>query len=225
MIYSVALISAHRGGAPVDGETAADRYRRAIALGVDYVEFDVRRNVDGVCVICHDADIAKQLPSEVMTFDQLLEIAGGKVGLHLDLKETGYEDLVVNRALECSPLDMLVITGDDATVAGVKRKFPQVRTGLSLGQDLEGAPPWVTVPVRLGELFPRRRLKACGADFVAVHKQLASLNVLGYCARFGMPAWVWTVDEEAEMRRFLADPRVTALITDRPELALRLRTK
>ncbi|HMJ39260.1 MAG TPA: glycerophosphodiester phosphodiesterase family protein, partial [Verrucomicrobiae bacterium] len=36
------------------GVSAADRYRHAIALGVDYVEFDVRRTKDGMTVIFHD---------------------------------------------------------------------------------------------------------------------------------------------------------------------------
>jgi glycerophosphoryl diester phosphodiesterase len=34
---------------------------------------------------------------------------------------------------------------------------------------------------------------------------------------------VWTVNDEPQMRRFLADPRVAVLITDRPRHALRLR--
>ena len=217
------LISAHRGGDIVDGEWAGDRYRRAIALGVDYVEFDVRRSTDGVCVICHDPDLTQQLHSEAMTLDELLEVTAGRVGLHLDLKEAGYEALVVDTVLEACPVEKLVITGADSVVRAVKERFPQVRAGLSLGEELTGAAPWVKARVRLGELFPRRRVAWSHADFVAVHRRLAQLNVLRYCESAGLPAWVWTVDEEPEIARFLADSRVTTLITDRPEVALRLR--
>ncbi|HEY0830064.1 MAG TPA: hypothetical protein VGE99_02900 [Candidatus Dormibacteraeota bacterium] len=77
--------------------------------------------------------------------------------------------------------------------------------------------------MRLSELFPRRRFERCHADFVAVHQQLARLAVLGYCERQGMDAWVWTVDDEQGITRFLADPRVTVLITNHPEVAMRLR--
>ena len=49
-----ALISAHRGSCGVTGLPAAERYDRAIALGVDYVELDVRRTADGVYVNYHD---------------------------------------------------------------------------------------------------------------------------------------------------------------------------
>lgn len=232
------LISAHRGACGVEGIGAAERYRRAIELGVDYVEFDVRRSLDGVMVVCHDActvsgrpiskyayaDLTEELGAGAMTLDELLDVAAGHVGLHLDLKEAGYEALVVDTVLARCPLDRLVITSEDAAVRAIKEQFPKVSAGLSLGEDLAGASPWVRFRVRLGELFPRRRVQACHADFVAVHWRLAELSVLRYCARAGIPAWVWTVDDEREMARFMADSRVTTLITDHPEIALRLRS-
>jgi glycerophosphoryl diester phosphodiesterase len=47
--------------------------------------------------------------------------------------------------------------------------------------------------------------------------------VLRYCKSQGIDAWVWTVDDEPGIARFLADPRVRTLITNRPEVAMRLR--
>jgi len=234
----VPLISAHRGGCGVEGLGAAERYRRAIALGVDYVEFDVRRSLDGVMVVSHDprtvsgraigefeyGALTEELGAEAITLEELLDIVAGRTGLHLDLKETGFEAEVVETALRRSSIDRLVITGDDAVVGKTKELFPMVRAGLSLGEDLEDASPWVKARTRLSELFPRGRLEGCHADFVAVHHQLAELNVLRFCEREGMPAWVWTVDEEQEIARFLADKRVATLITDRPDIALRLRS-
>lgn len=112
-----ALISAHRGGTPVDGVSATERYRRAIELGVDFVEFDVRRTRDGATVVFHDErtasgrvisgltyhELAEELGQEAMTLDDLLDVAAGRVGLHLDLKETGYEAEIVQAALDRSP--------------------------------------------------------------------------------------------------------------------------
>lgn len=232
------LISAHRGGEVVDGETAKERYRRAIGLGVDFVEFDVRKTGDGVCVICHDdctasgrpirefayGELTGELAGEALTFEELLDVAAGRTGLHLDLKETGYEAEIVNLALAAGPLDRLVITGGDATIRNVKELFPQVRAGLSLGDDLNGLSPWLAPRVRLSELFPGRRLERSHADFVAVHHQLAELNVLRWCESRHIPAWVWTVDEESDIARFMKSSRVATLITNRPEVALRLRS-
>jgi glycerophosphoryl diester phosphodiesterase len=232
-----ALISAHRGGTPVDGVSAAERYRRAIDLGVDFVEFDVRRTRDGATVIFHDdrtasgrevralshRELAEELGPEAMTLDELLDVAAGRVGLHLDLKETGYEAEVVRAALDRCPVDRLVITSGDAAIRTIKEQFPEVRAGLSIGEEINHLAPWMKLRVRLGELFPGGRLGRCHADFVAVHQQLARLTVLGYCESHGIDAWVWTVDDEPGIARFLADPRVTTLITDRPDIAMRLR--
>jgi glycerophosphoryl diester phosphodiesterase len=231
------MISAHRGGMAAGGVPAADRYRHAIELGVDYVEFDVRKTRDGQMVIYHDdrtvsgrpvrdltyPELAEEVGLEALTFDQLLDVAAGRVGLHLDLKETGYEAEVVRTVLDRSPLDKLVITSGDAAIRTIKERFPDVTAGLSIGEDINGLSPWLKVRTRLSELFPRGRIERCHADFVAVHRQLAGLSVLRYCESEGIPAWVWTVDDEPGIARFLADSRVTTLITDRPDIAMRLR--
>ena len=230
------LVSAHRGGQVAAGETAAERYRRAIELGVDFVEFDVRRTRDGVTVICHDdctasgravrefaySELTHELGAEAMTFDELLDVAAGRVGLHLDLKEPGYEAEVVRAALDRCPVERLVITSGENEIRAIKQEYPEVRVGLSIGDDVRGLAPWLKLRMRLSELFPRARLERSRADFVAVHQQLADLSMLRYCASHGLPAWVWTVDDEPSMARYLADPRVSTLITNRPDLAMRL---
>jgi glycerophosphoryl diester phosphodiesterase len=69
-----------------------------------------------------------------------------------------------------------------------------------------------------------RRLRACRADWVAVHRRLAAAGVLARCHRAGIKTMIWTVDEDAEIRRWLADPRVTVLITNRPGDAVAMRS-
>lgn len=238
MAGPVPLISAHRGGLAADGVPAADRYRHAIDLGVDFVEFDVRKTSDGLMVIYHDdrtasgryvrdldyRDLAGELGPEALTLDQLLDVAAGRVGLHLDLKETGYEAEVVRAVLDRSPLDRLVITSGDEAIRTIKERFPAVTAGLTIGEDINGLSPWLKLRTRLSELYPRERIERSHADFIAVHQQLAGLTGLRYCKRHGLPAWVWTVDDEPGIRRFLADPRVTTLITNRPDLALSIAT-
>jgi glycerophosphoryl diester phosphodiesterase len=234
------LISAHRGRCGIDGLPAAERYRAAIELGVDYVEFDVRRTADGVHVAYHDPrtpsgrsissltfeEVKAELGSQALTLHELLDIANGRVGLHIDLKEVGYEAEIVSLALAHFTAGQFVITSlEDVSIRTIKEQFPQVRAGLSLGRDINEVPVWRRLGVRLSELFPDRRLRRCHADFAAVHEQLARIRLLRYCARKRLPAWVWTVDDEVEMARFLADPRVTALITNRPDVALQLRAR
>src|SRR6266850_7159583 len=195
------LISAHQGGRQMAGVSAADRYRHAIALGVDYVEFDVRRTKDGVTVIFHDdrtasgrdvrglayADMAGEVGLEALTLDELLEIAAGRVGLHLDLKEPGYEAEIVRTLLDRCRVDEFVITSGADEIRTIKTAFPHVRGGLSIGDDLAGIAPWLKVRARLSELFPRRRIERSRADFIAVHQHVAALTALRYCERQHLP--------------------------------------
>jgi glycerophosphoryl diester phosphodiesterase len=233
----VTHISAHRGQCGVDGLPALERYRRAIGLGADYVEFDVRRTADGAYVAYHDprtpsgrliaslalGDVEAELGPEVVTVKKLFDLAGGPTGLHIDLKEVGYEADIVGLALARFRTDQFVITSlEDVSIRTIKKQFPQVTAGLSLGRDVDEEPLWRRLAVRLSELFPDGRVRRCHPDFLAVHRRLARIRVLRYCARRRLPAWIWTVDDEPEIRRFLADPRVTTLITNRPDIALRI---
>ncbi len=232
------LISAHRGSCGIDGLPAAGRYRRAIALGVDYVEIDARRTADGIYVTYHDdltpsgrntrnltyAQLRDEVGSELLTLEEVLDIAVGRAGLHVDLKEDDCGPEIVRLVLDClSESHFVVTTGGDMVIRRIKDQFPTVTAGLTVGRDVEHWPPWRSLGVRLSELFPGPRLKRSHADFVAMHQQLARVRLLDYTATRRLPAWVWTVDDEVEMTRFLADPRVTTLITNRPDVALRLR--
>jgi glycerophosphoryl diester phosphodiesterase len=246
------LISAHRGNCGVAGLPADERYDRAIQLGVDYVELDVRRAADGVYVNYHDdltpsgraigslkyAGLKAELGAELLTLAELLQVIAGRAGVQIDLKEQGKGAEIVGlvlaaqaesrhipiRSLPGGEGRVVFTTGEVESIRAIKEQFPGVRAGLTLGTDMKGAPAWATVRERLGELFPGRRLNRSRADFVAAHQQLARIRLLRYCTRRRMAAWVWTVDQEAEIARFMADPRVTTLITNRPDLALRFRS-
>ena len=233
------LVCAHRGSCGVAGLPAAERYTRSIELGVDYVELDVRRSADGQYVNYHDdvtpsgrpasslryADLKAELGSDLLKLDELLDLVAGRVGLHIDLKEPGYEEEIVRMLLvRASESRFVVTTGEVESIRTIKERFPAIRAGLTLGTDMRNARALATVRERLGELFPTPRLKRSHADFVAAHQQLARIRLLRYCARRRMAVWVWTVDEEAEILRFMADRRVTTLITNRPDIALRFRS-
>lgn len=202
----------------------------AVTSGAEYAELDIRRTADGELVVHHDervggarlarstyAQLCATTGHQVPRVREALQILAGRVKGHLDLKEPGTEHEVVSLALELlGPQNFVVTTGDPASIATVKRTFPRVTTALSVGRYL---PQSGTVR----DFFPLDRIRACGADWVAIHHRLARLGVLRQCARHGIPAMVWTVNHEPLMRRFLSDDRVSVLITDHPSAAVRLR--
>ncbi|GAB3504769.1 glycerophosphodiester phosphodiesterase family protein [Amycolatopsis cihanbeyliensis] len=236
-----ALISAHRGGGEDAPPATLDAYKKSLETGAEYVEFDVRRTRDGELVIFHDEragrggprvdsigyrELCERAGYHVPELGEVLELIAGEVAGHLDLKETGYEWEVLGLAVEVLGADGFVVTSlEDVSIARIKRTHPGVRAALSLGREL-GSHGWHRqVELRHGELFPLRRIRACGADWVAVQHLLARLTVLGLCARHGIGAMVWTVNDDRRIGRLLTDPRVDVLVTDRPRRAVELREK
>jgi glycerophosphoryl diester phosphodiesterase len=213
------LVSAHAGASGTPGLALADSYELAGRLGADFLEFDARRTLDGDFVVHHDARLVTGEPVSGLTTSQYRKAAGdqaltvaeliglprGRARFHADLKVTGEEPALVDLLLgRLAPEEMVLTTGEAASVRRLKDLHPELRVGLTLGGDWD------------------RSLRACTPDFLTAERRTAE-RLLRHCAAHSLPAWVWTVDEEAEMRRLLADPRLSVLITNRPDLALSIR--
>ncbi|MQA27166.1 MAG: glycerophosphodiester phosphodiesterase [Micromonosporaceae bacterium] len=234
-------ISAHQGGSEIAPAATLEAYQSSLDTGAEYVEFDIRRTGDGAWVVYHDDHVTESpqhTPLSQLSHPQLsgltgyavplmtevMELIAGKAIGHLDLKDIGGEDEIITTALEILGRDNFVATTlEDVSVARIKQRFPQARAALSLGRDLTELSTARRIRARLSEAFPLRRIRACGADWVAVHHKLARRTVLQICARHGIGAMVWTVNEQALIDLFVADPRVAVLITDRPGFAVERR--
>ncbi|MFH8448400.1 glycerophosphodiester phosphodiesterase family protein [Streptomyces fungicidicus] len=234
-------VSAHRGGSEHAAPATREAYRDALASGAEYVEFDVRRTADGVFVVHHDprvqhtgpplsalthAELNDRAGYRVPVVDEVMELVAGKLVAHLDLKETGHERELIDRAVALLGEDGFVATTlEDRSVAAITAARPRVRTALSLGRDGRDIARGRLVRTRIGELLPLRRVRACGAHGVAAHWRLARAGVLREAARNRLFTMVWTVNEDAALAGFLTDPRVDVLVTDRPRRAVELRAR
>jgi glycerophosphoryl diester phosphodiesterase len=172
----------HRDDLPVI-VSAHDGYPRLVHSGADFIEIDIRRDAGGAIILAHDEPAT---PDAHPTLDEVLDDIDGSIGLHLDLKEAGFEQELLRKVLERLHPSRVVATPDfDESVRAIKQDFPEVRVS----------------PI----------------DFVAVdHEKLSA-----YVGR--LPIWVWTVDDKRLMKRYMKDARIEAIITNRPDLALKLR--
>lgn len=229
-------IVGHRGASGlVQHENTLEAFARTADVGADWVELDVRRLGDGTLVVLHDpvfdgvrlerldlADLqarAAERGFSVPTLYDALDACRGRIHVDIELKEIGTETEVADIARALLPPRTYVYTSfHDRVVAGLKLLDPEARAGLLLGHPDPDAP----LLTRISELFPVSRLHACGADFVAPNWCLVRAGFLGRVRRAGFPVWVWTVNQEARLRRLLR-AGVEAVITDRPDLGVRLR--
>ena len=164
--------------------SAHDGYPRLLHSGADFIEIDVRRDPSGAIILAHD----RPRPGDRHpTLDQVLAEIDSSSGLHLDLKEAGFETELMAKVLARLPPHKVVATPDFAeSVRAIKERYPEVRVS----------------PV----------------DFVAVdHDTIDSYSFTR------QPVWVWTVDDKRSMKRYMKDARIEAIITNRPDLALKLR--
>ena len=184
-------------------------FERALAGGVGTVEVDVRRAAGGWAAQ-HDPGP----PSGPALASVVALVADAGARLMVDLKEVGGEEEALALVLERLPPErVLVSTLEDESVAAVRAAFPELEVGLSLGR----ARPRPYARTRLSETFPGRRARACGATFLSVNRGFVRLGLL---RRAAVPVYLWTVDEEAELRRYLHDSRLRGVVTNRPIRAL-----
>jgi len=227
------LVVAHRGASAEAAENSLEAFEQAIQVGSDLIEFDVRRTQDDQLIAFHDAAVGGR-PVDQLTREEIhlqtgikppllndvLDVTTGRIGLDVELKEDGYTDRVLEAVGRRFEPDQLVVTSFiDSVVAEAKRLAPGIKAGLLVGR----ARPEHLLRTRLSELFPARRAHACGADFIAMHFRLADLRALPRADRAGFPTYIWTVNDDDRLRRYLTDPRVRAVITDVPRRALELR--
>jgi glycerophosphoryl diester phosphodiesterase len=111
---------------------------------------------------------------------------------------------------------MVVTSFLPAVIAQAKDAFPEVKTGLLVGTD---APLW-RLRQHYRQLFPVGLARRVRADYLAPHFRLARFGVVRRAAAAGLPCLLWTVNDDADIREFAADPRVAAIITDEVAKAL-----
>jgi len=113
---------AHRGEHLHHPENTIPAFEEAIRLGADFIEVDVRTTADGKLILSHDAtvdrctnghgEIAKMTFDELRaldagvkkgsefagvrmpSFDEVLNLARGKIGIYVDVKDVTAQDLV-----------------------------------------------------------------------------------------------------------------------------------
>ena len=121
-------VIAHRGASAEAPENTLAAFERAIEVGADMIEFDVRRAADGGLVISHDPVRRKtQLP----TLEDTLRLTQGRIQLDVELKEPDCERDAIDLLLRYFPLSDFCITSFLAPALRATRAIhPRIRTGL-----------------------------------------------------------------------------------------------
>lgn len=229
---------AHRGGAREAPENSLRAFRRAVSLGFEYIETDIRATSDGVPVVFHDerlnrvtdrvgrvrdlpfSEVRKARVGSAERIHSLAEVMTRfpEVRFNIDIKEDNAVEPVIEFLRKGDHLDRLCVASFSwARLRRVRAEFgSRVCTALA--------------PQEVAALVGRSRLGRLGVASAAVlpagpmcvqvparsgRIALVTPALIDQARTRGWPVHVWTVDDPHEMAQLLA-LGVDGVITDRP---------
>lgn len=220
------LVIAHRGGALLEPENTLRAFRRALELGCDAVEADVRVTRDGHLVLMHDSRVDRTTDGtgwvaelslaeilaldagrgeRVPTLEEALGFVAGRVPFVCELKvpEAVAPAVDLVRASRLGA-DVLFASFDLEHLARVKAIDRSLRT-LAI---FDRPPPDFV-----------EQAQDVGAEGVTIHYRRLSPEIVEAARRQGLAVHAWTVNLPDDIRDMIA-LGIDAIATDRPDLAL-----
>jgi len=235
MMSQRVITIAHRGASGTRPENTLSAFRRAIEVGADMIELDLRASADGVAVVMHDAAVdrttdgsgavseltLKQLRAldagawrapdfageRVPDLAEVVALTAGRIGLDLELKVAGVEEQALEAVQRVGDGWSFISSFHDESLAQVRQLDPSVRTGLIVGIN------------PLGEDEIRRlveRVQGLGASILAASYRGITPALMEAAAAAGISVIAWTVDERDDMRRML-ELGVAGIASNYPE--------
>ena len=226
MLPSKILVIGHRGCGAGDMENTVSSFLRAIELGADGVELDVRSTADGAIVVHHDPIVSgygpihqlcfEELPAYIPTFEDALRVCAGvlvDVEVKNSPREIGFDPTektarrvgeILSDFARTSELAGVQISSFSSASLDAASAVGAFATGLLVG--------------RRANFISGLRL-AVARKYSAVHlwRQLIRDRTVSIAHEAGIEVWAWTVDTARATARGRASG-VDGMITDRISL-------
>jgi len=233
-------IVAHRGLTSGQMQNTQSAFRRAMALGVDAVELDVRLTHDMKLAVHHDylvdcGDTARPIfelgsnelrglrigPGDAIPMlDDVLDEFAGKIGLEIELKGPEPEAVDVVEPLLVArrgAWDAIEITAFDGALL---RRLRERCAGLATALLFPASESWMTDEIVAYAAMHRAR--AAGASAVHLSAKQLTASVVATIRHGGIDVHAHLVDDDDALRR-AADCAVPWICSDVPERALSFR--
>jgi len=213
-------IIAHRGASYFEPENTLKAYKRAIEMGADFVELDVRMSKDNELIIMHDPDISRTTNGKGLvndfTLDELKEFDAGKgeriptlkgvidfvknkVGLVIEIKEPGTEKAILEK-IEENDIENIILTS--FFHKSIKNVFkPNLKTNLGIIFTCE--------PVNVHKLAADANASVIFPSYRYITKDLVKK-----AKNHGLNIYPWAIDDEEIFKKF-ASMGVDGVVTNK----------
>jgi len=223
------LVIAHRGASGHRPENTLPAYELAVEQGADMIEIDLHRTRDGAIVVTHDEELAGiggrgEIAQATLAEVRALNAGGGEPVPTLDEVLDGFATRIPFN-LELKRGKQAEYPGlEQATLEAVNQRGLLARMLFSSFYDpvlarLRALSPEARVALLISRKFPQRaveRAKALGAEALNPEDSLVTAELVREAHAAGLAVYVFTVDEETELRRFL-DLGVDGIFTNHPD--------
>jgi glycerophosphoryl diester phosphodiesterase len=217
------MIMGHRGAAALEPENTLRSIERALEIGVNAVEIDVRLSKDRELVVIHDAtvdrttngtgpvssyalDDLKKLDAgkgqTIPTLQEVMEFIGNRVTLVIELKEEGTEGMVVDLIKRNKLNDnVYVISFWHDLVKSIKGIESSIKTGVLL----VGCPVDTCVAAQ------------ASADALVMKYTFVNRHFIHMAHKEGLKVFVWNIDDKHLLRPYV-DMGVDGIGTNDPRV-------
>ncbi|HEX9503887.1 MAG TPA: glycerophosphodiester phosphodiesterase [Patescibacteria group bacterium] len=215
------LVIGHRGASGIELENTIRSLKKAQELGVDMVEFDIRRSLDGQVVLSHDSnlkrlfgtrksikdltveELRKASNNEIPTLQEALENISAPIDIHV--KVLGIEQQVVDAYKNFSS-EVLICSTFPGVLKKIRALDEKVKLGLVIGK---------------GQLYflPIMEYLTRYLNLYSIHPEqtLVTPKSIDTLRRMNRKIFVWTVNSQDEYAR-MKNLGVDGIITDNPQL-------
>ncbi|HAS55431.1 MAG: hypothetical protein A2X56_13070 [Nitrospirae bacterium GWC2_57_13] len=205
------LVIAHRGDSSHALENSLEAVRLALSLGVDMIEVDVRKSRDNRLYLMHDRETGRTAEGNIdieqaesgviaelrlkngepvpLLSDVLTLVAGG-ASLNLEIKSDGAGALCAAHLAGSGYRGPLLCSSfQEREVIDARRVLPNLATA------------------GIFDSFSVREVKsyrAKGYGIISLKRKTVSEALVTACHEQKIKVYVWTLDDEAEMKKFIS---------------------
>jgi glycerophosphoryl diester phosphodiesterase len=213
----------HRGARAYEPENTLRSFSKALEIGVDAIELDVRKTRDNYLVVIHDADVKrttngkglvadltlkeiKELSTEkgekIPTLEEAFELLDNKVKILIELKEQGYEEKVLSTIHSKNVLKNVIIASFlEPALAKTRELDKQIETGLIYAKHPN--------PIKAA-------LELKANYLISLYRFTHTANVQK-AHENGLKVIVWTINTAEEAAEY-AKKGVDGIATDKPDI-------
>jgi len=213
----------HRGARAYEPENTLRSFKKALELGVNAIELDVRRIKDGKLVVIHDNKVdrttngkglvneltleeIKKLNTEkgekIPTLEEALDFLDKKVKILIELKETGFEDklleIIRSKSLEDN---VIVISFHEEALRRIRELNDKIETGL----------------IYVRHRNPIKAALSLKAQYLLPLYRFTHSTLIRRAHENGLKVIVWTINTSEEAQEY-AKKGVDGIASDKPDI-------